>query len=129
MTSNLITACKNEFHVQTLRTCLLLLIQSFPNPHGFETRPPSSCPEAMRGAWLSATMAIDREQGPPFPLHGLEKEGKLGCLVAGQGGVVTWVVITAAQKEEPDMDPGKLRSSHTGYRASPLCPKASNDFL
>lgn len=67
MTSNLTTLCKNEFHVQILRTAHILLIQSFPNPHRSEIRPPSSRPGGKREPWILATMAIADRTGVSFP--------------------------------------------------------------
>lgn len=60
--------------------------------------PPSYYLGGMKGAW--SLWPLQREQGSPFPLHALGERGKLlsplDCLVAGSGGGVTLVVITAA---------------------------------
>lgn len=79
------TLCKNEFQVQALNTSHILLTRSFPDFHGFEIHPPSSCspssfllpvvPEAREEDGSQLLWPLLREQGSPFPLHAL-REGR-----------------------------------------------------
>lgn len=71
--------------------------------------------EAREGHGSRPPWPLQREQGSPFPLHALGEEAKflspLECLVVGQGGGVTSVVIIKDLREDPAMDPGRARFS------------------